>query len=72
LETISVPVLVLHAADDPMPPLAGAQQIAAQIPGARLVVFQRGGHLLLGHQEEARAEIAAFIRQHSDGAMPPP
>jgi len=72
LETISVPVLMLHAVDDPMPPFAGAQQMAAQIPGARFVAFQGGGHLLLGHQAEARVEIAALIRQHSDAATSPP
>jgi alkanesulfonate monooxygenase SsuD/methylene tetrahydromethanopterin reductase-like flavin-dependent oxidoreductase (luciferase family) len=31
------------------------------IPGARLVVYDRGGHLLVGHGEEVRREIADFL-----------
>ncbi len=65
LETISVPALMLHAVDDPMPPVAVARRMAARIPGARFIAFQDGGHLFLGHQAEARAEIAAFLREQA-------
>jgi pimeloyl-ACP methyl ester carboxylesterase len=64
LEAIRVPTLVIHAVDDPMPPFAGAEEMARRIPGARFVCIEAGGHLLLGHHAGVRAEIAAFVAQH--------
>jgi pimeloyl-ACP methyl ester carboxylesterase len=64
LERIAVPVLVVHAVDDPMPPFAGAKRMADHIPRARFITIHRGGHLLLGHHDQVRAEIADFIRAH--------
>jgi pimeloyl-ACP methyl ester carboxylesterase len=40
-----VPTLVLHGRQDPVVPLARGAQIAAAIPGARLVVLDVAGHL---------------------------
>jgi pimeloyl-ACP methyl ester carboxylesterase len=62
LERIAVPVLVIHAVDDPMPSFAGAKRMADHIPQARFITINRGGHLLLGHHEQVRAEITEFIR----------
>jgi len=42
---------------------------ATQIPRARLVVFDAGGHLLVGHDEEVRREIADFIRETTSGGF---
>jgi 2-hydroxy-6-oxonona-2,4-dienedioate hydrolase len=65
LERIQVPTLVVHAVDDPMPPFAGAQRMAEQIPAARFLAIESGGHLLLGHQDLVRAQIATFISDHA-------
>jgi pimeloyl-ACP methyl ester carboxylesterase len=62
-EEISVPVLVVHAKDDPAPPYSGAVLISERIPGCRLVSVETGGHLLIGHEEEIRAAIRKFIGQ---------
>ena len=62
LEQIAVPTLIVHAVDDPMPPFGGAKRMAARIPHACFVAIERGGHLLLGHHEQVRAEITDFIR----------
>lgn len=62
-EEITVPVLVVHAKDDPAPPYAGAVIVSERIPGCRLVSIETGGHLLIGHEEEIRDAIRKFIRQ---------
>lgn len=62
-EEISVPVLVVHAKDDPAPPYSGAVMVSERIPGCRLVSFETGGHLLIGHEEEIRDAISEFIWQ---------
>ena len=49
LGAITVPTLVLHRADDRVVPAANGRQLAAGIPGARLVMLDGGGPLhLLG------------------------
>jgi pimeloyl-ACP methyl ester carboxylesterase len=69
LKAITVPVLIVHAADDPVASYDAAQQAAGRIPGARLVRVNRGGHLMLGPQEAVRSEIAAFLEK--PGLTPP-
>ena len=51
LEAITVPVLIVHAADDPVAPYDAAQRAVGRIPGARLLRADRGGHLMLGPQQ---------------------
>ena len=66
LEWITVPTLMIHAEDDPMPPYAIAKQMAERIPNARFVGVERGGHLLLGHIEQVREAITKFITEHNE------
>lgn len=65
LERITVPALVVNAADDPMGTFPGGQYTAQRIPGARFVAVESGGHMLLGHGQRLNAEITGFLRQHS-------
>jgi len=44
----SVPTLILSGADDLRTPTANAREVAAQIPGSRLVVVPEVGHSVLG------------------------
>jgi pimeloyl-ACP methyl ester carboxylesterase len=44
LADITAPTLVLHGSDDPVMPMAGAQDTADRIPGARLQVIEGMGH----------------------------
>ena len=62
MEAIAVPVLIVHAADDPVAPYDAARRAAGRIPGARLIRADRGGHLTRGPQEAVRAELAAFLQ----------
>ena len=44
LESIKVPTMVIHGADDPLIPLAAGKDTADTIPGARFEVIQGMGH----------------------------
>ena len=44
LQSISVPTLVIHGADDPLIPVAAGEDTAAQIPNAELKVISGMGH----------------------------
>jgi pimeloyl-ACP methyl ester carboxylesterase len=65
LEAFAVPVLIVSAIDDPLAPHRNAQALAERIPGARLVPIENGGAMLLGHGEQVRAEIMAFLRDNA-------
>lgn len=44
LNTVAAPTLVIHGEDDPLVPLAGGRDTAANIPGARLLTIPGMGH----------------------------
>jgi len=46
LRRIRAPTLVLHGSDDPLAPLAGGEETATNIPGARLRIVPGMGHFL--------------------------
>jgi len=46
LATITAPTVVVHGIDDPLVPIAGGRDTAANIPGARLVEVPGMGHTL--------------------------
>ena len=46
LRRVRAPTLVLHGSDDPLVPMAGGQNTAASIPGARLSIIPGMGHFL--------------------------
>src|SRR5262249_18111147 len=63
LERIAVPTLAISVPDDLYGTYDGARYTAEHVPGARFKEFPWGGHLLVGHNDEAAAEIAAFLRE---------
>jgi len=62
LERIGVPTLVISTADDLFGTFDTARYTAEHIPRARFVGYLSGGHLLVGHHEEALSEIIAFLK----------
>jgi 2-hydroxy-6-oxonona-2,4-dienedioate hydrolase len=68
LEKIDAPTLVISAEDDLYHTLPGAQFAAEHILNAELKVFKTGGHLLIGHAEETRRAINAFLDRYADTA----
>ena len=61
LDRIRCPVLAISAEDDLFGTAQSARHIGNQVPGARLVIYPSGGHILVGHSEEVAREIAAFV-----------
>ncbi len=67
LADIRVPTLVLHAVDDALIPIAQGQHSAQNIPDARWIPFERGGHFMFV-LDSAVAEMRAFISEHGGPA----
>jgi pimeloyl-ACP methyl ester carboxylesterase len=61
LGEIKTPVLVINAKDDPYAVPANVRGLADKIPNAHLYLVQDGGHPLLGHTGEVKAEITRFL-----------
>jgi len=64
VETIQTPTLVISAVDDPMTLHRNSRALAEQMPKAQFLTVSDGGHMLLGHTAEVRAEITQFLRHH--------
>ena len=62
LESIQAPTLVIDAKD--VSTFPGSKYTAENIPNAKLVAFETGGHMLIGHGEDTRAAIKEFLKQH--------
>jgi pimeloyl-ACP methyl ester carboxylesterase len=61
LEEIRAPTLVVSAEDDGYGTYENARRIAARVRHARFLGYRSGGHLLVGHDAEVMAAIAAFL-----------
>ena len=61
LGEIKTPVLLINAADDPYAVPENVRGLAEKFPNARLYVVTDGGHPLLGHTQEVKAEITQFL-----------
>lgn len=61
LEKIAAPVLIVSARDDLFNTLPAAEFTAGKIPGAKLIAYDNGGHLLVGHGQDVREQVRAFL-----------
>ena len=61
LERVETPTLVIGVENCLYGTYAGARYTAEHIPGARLVSYSDGGHLLVGHTEDMWREIREFL-----------
>jgi|LauGreDrversion4_2_1035121.scaffolds.fasta_scaffold09212_2 3-oxoadipate enol-lactonase len=65
---IKAPTLVIHGEDDQIIPVEAAEELAANIKGARLELFPEAGHLLLAERpKELYARIAQFFSSTQGG-----
>ncbi len=68
IAAIRAPTLILHAGDDTLQLYRHAEYAAAHIPGAKLLSFERGGHLLLAVEQAAiLTMVRAHILEHAQG-----
>ncbi len=65
LEKITASTLIMSARDDGFDTLPAAEFAASRIPNAKLIVYDRGGHLLVGHQRDSRAAVRSFVASAS-------
>ena len=65
LENITAPTLIISTADDPWKTFDPAKYTAENIPGAKFIGFESGGHLLIGKEEEVRKEVTEFLKDHT-------
>lgn len=63
LERLHVPALIISATDDLYGTYEGSFYTAEEIGEGRFVGFPTGGHLLLGHDEEVRAQVTSFLAE---------
>jgi pimeloyl-ACP methyl ester carboxylesterase len=61
LGQITAPTLVVHARDDGINPFPIGAFLAGQLPRARFIALDDGGHLLLGHRETVIPAVAAVL-----------
>lgn len=61
LQAVRVPTLVASARDDAFGTYAAARYTAGRIEGAKFVGFERGGHLLVGHEAAVLDEIVELL-----------
>jgi len=61
LERIAAPTLIVSARDDLFNTLPAAEFAAERIPGATLVAYDTGGHLLVGRGEAVREAVRTFL-----------
>jgi pimeloyl-ACP methyl ester carboxylesterase len=62
LEAISVPTLIINAKDDGLSAFQNAAHASGRVARSKLLVVDRGGHLLLGSETRIREAIGAFTR----------
>ena len=65
LPTVHVPTLVLHGEDDRLVPAENGRRIAANVPGAELVMIPDANHLFFTDQPERTNEaLLAWLSRH--------
>jgi 3-oxoadipate enol-lactonase len=63
VEHITSPTLVIHGAEDRYVPVANAAALAGAIPGARLRVLDRAGHLVFIERfADVNREVVGFLK----------
>jgi pimeloyl-ACP methyl ester carboxylesterase len=57
---IVVPTLIIHDVNDPAAKYSGAMEISQQIPNCKVLRFEGGGHLHIGHEKVIKEAIKQF------------
>ncbi|MFO1187588.1 MAG: alpha/beta hydrolase [Alphaproteobacteria bacterium] len=61
LDKIAAPTLVISSRDDLFNTAPAAEYAASRIAGAKLVIYETGGHLLVGREAETEALVQEFL-----------
>jgi 2-hydroxy-6-oxonona-2,4-dienedioate hydrolase len=69
-EQINTPTLIVSTRNDGFRTAAAAENLAQQIPDAKLLIFEDGGHLWVGHQQELWHAVEQFLREPIHSSSP--
>ena len=61
IEHLRMPVMLVSAADDPYKTADVVRYSALRLPTAKVVIFESGGHVLLGQDDRVRQEVQGFL-----------
>ncbi len=65
---IHAPTLVIHGTQDPLVPIGNGRYLAAHIPGARRIEYERTGHVpIIERAEEYNRDVLAFLGGQATG-----
>ena len=64
LDQVSIPTLIVHAADDGIVPIDHAYYAHQHIRGADLLEIPSGGHPLIGHHALVEEQVTNFLLEH--------
>jgi pimeloyl-ACP methyl ester carboxylesterase len=62
IEQLRMPVMLVSAADDPYKTAEIVRSSAPRIAGAKTVIVESGGHVLVGQDDRVRQEVQEFLR----------
>lgn len=62
LEKISAPILILHAKNDPMASFEDMKEASERLNNKKVIIYERGGHILFGHSQANKSYISGFIQ----------
>jgi 2-hydroxy-6-oxonona-2,4-dienedioate hydrolase len=70
IEQLRMPVMLVSAADDPYKTADVVRYSAPRIPGAKAVILESGGHVLVGQDDRVRQEVQGFLGAQVTNAEP--
>jgi 2-hydroxy-6-oxonona-2,4-dienedioate hydrolase len=62
LASIRSATLTISLDDDHFGTVYAARHLAAKVPSAKLIVYPKGGHIWIGHDQEVWAAVDSFVR----------
>jgi len=70
LNKITIPTLICVGRYDPETPLPCSEELVANIPGARLVIFEKSGHLPYKEELESFTDVLKSFLDETGGEIP--
>lgn len=66
IEKLQMPSIILHAKDDKVADFQTMEESVRRFPNCTFKVFETGGHLMKGHEEEIEVSVIQFIQSVVD------
>lgn len=66
IEELRMPVMMVSADDDPYLTADVVRYSATRLPTAEVVIYDSGGHVLIGQEEAVRRDVRAFLASARD------